>query len=116
MKVIHYIPSIDRASGGTTAYMQLLASELGRLIELHIVSHESPNPVKIEHCQIHYISLSFLGCMKKEWQELLNKIHPNIIHINCCWMPGCALTQKWAQESGYKVVLTPPWYVGAMDH
>ena len=27
MKIIHYIPSIDRSSGGTTAYMQLLANE-----------------------------------------------------------------------------------------
>ena len=41
MKIIHYIPSIDRSSGGTTAYMQLLANELGKLVELHIVSHVS---------------------------------------------------------------------------
>ena len=27
MRVIHYIPSLDRTSGGTTAYMQLLCGE-----------------------------------------------------------------------------------------
>lgn len=46
MRVIHYIPSLDRTSGGTTAYMQLLTKELGRLVELHVVSHTSENPVK----------------------------------------------------------------------
>lgn len=54
--------------------------------------------------------------MKKEWKTLLQEIHPDIIHINCCWMPGCAFTQKWAQQLGYKVVLTPhgmlePWII-----
>lgn len=116
MKVVHYIPSIDRSSGGTTAYMQLLANELGELVELYIVSHESPNPVKIGNCQIRYISHSILGEMKKEWWVLLNEIHPDIVHVNCCWMPGCAFTQKWAQQLGYKIVLTPhgmlePWII-----
>ncbi len=45
MRVIHYIPSLDRTSGGTTAYMQLLTKELGRLVELYVVSHTSENPV-----------------------------------------------------------------------
>ena len=61
MKVIHYIPSIDRASGGTTAYMQLLADKLGKLVELHVVSHESDNPVTLDNCRIHYISPFFSG-------------------------------------------------------
>lgn len=52
--------------------------------------------------------------MKQEWKRLLNEVQPDIVHINCCWMPQCALTQKWAQQAGYKVVLTPqgklePW-------
>lgn len=33
MKVIHYIPSIDQNTGGTATYIQLLAKELGKLIE-----------------------------------------------------------------------------------
>lgn len=116
MKIIHYIPSIDRTSGGTTAYMQLLAIELGKLVELHIVSHVSLNPVGIENSQIHYIPSSVLNRMKKEWQALLNKIQPDVIHVNCCWMPQCAFAQKWAQQLGYKVVLTPhgmlePWII-----
>lgn len=39
MKILHYIPSIDRTSGGVGAYMQLLTAELGKLVELHVVTH-----------------------------------------------------------------------------
>ena len=54
--------------------------------------------------------------MKRQWLFLLNEINPDIVHINCCWMPGCALTQKWSQELNYKIVLTPhgmlePWII-----
>lgn len=115
MKILHYIPSIDRTSGGTTTYLQLLAKELGKLTELHIVSHTSDNPVTLENCQIHFIaSLKHFVEMERQWQYLLYDIKPDIVHINCCWMPQCALTQKWAQQSGYKLVVTPhgmlePW-------
>ena len=55
MRVIHYIPSLDRTSGGTTAYMQLLTKELGRLVELYVVSHTSENPVKMDNCKVYFI-------------------------------------------------------------
>lgn len=115
MKILHYIPSLDRTSGGTTAYMQLLARELGKLTELHVITHISDNPVKMSNCQVHYIAgLKHPLQMKKEWTGLLRDIQPDVVHINCCWMPGCALTQKWTQKAEYKVVLTPhgmlePW-------
>lgn len=115
MVIFHYIPSIDRTSGGTTTYLQLLAKELGKLSKLHIVSHTSDTPVDLENCQVHFIApLKHIIKMKRQWQHLLNEFKPDIVHVNCCWMPQCALTQKWAQQLGYKVVLTPhgmlePW-------
>lgn len=115
MKIIHYIPCIDRTFGGTTAYMQLLADELGKLVELHVITHSSANPVKIGNTQMHYIpAIGHLRAMKRQWKELLDKIQPDVVHVNCCWTPGCALVQRWAQAMGYKVVLTPhgmlePW-------
>ena len=69
MKVLHYIPSIDRSSGGTTAYIQLLANELGKLTELHIVSHKEKHPINRKNSTIHYISPSVLNGMKKEWKK-----------------------------------------------
>ena len=115
MRIIHYIPSIDRTSGGTTAYLQLLAKELGKLVELHIVTHISANPVEMEDGQIHYIAtLRRVREMKRQWTYLLYEIKPDVVHVNCCWMPQCALVQRWAQRLGYKIVLTPhgmlePW-------
>lgn len=115
MKVIHYIPTIDRNWGGTTAYMQLLANELGKLTELHIFTHASENPVKIQNCQIHNLAtIKHPIEFRRQFQFLLKGIQPDVFHVNGCWTPSCALTQKWAQETGVKVVLTPhgmlePW-------
>lgn len=118
MKVIHFIPSIDRASGGVGAYMQLLSKELGKLCELHIVTSKSENPLPMESAKLHYIpcNITAYSRMRKEWISLLNEIHPDIVHVNCCWLPCSAFTQKWAQSLGYKVVLTPhgmlePWII-----
>lgn len=116
MKIIHFIPSLDRTSGGTASYMQLLANELGKLGDLYIITAPTQNPLQINYAQTIFIPCSWKEKihMKKEWIKLLNNIHPDIIHVNCCWLPQCAWAQLWAQELGYKVVLTPhgmlePW-------
>lgn len=118
MKVIHFIPSIDRTSGGVGVYMQLLSKELGKLCELHIVTSKSENPLPIENATLHYIPCNITAYfnMKKEWISLLNTIHPDIVHVNCCWLPCSAFTQKWAQQLGFKVILSPhgmlePWII-----
>lgn len=115
MKVIHYTPSLDRLWGGTAMYMKLLAKELGKRVELHVTSHTSENELCMEYCKVHYLtSWKYPKKMKQDWILLLDKVHPDIVHINCCWTPSCALLQKWAQQLGYMVVLTPhgmlePW-------
>lgn len=116
MKIIHFIPSIDRTSGGVGSYMQLLAKELGKLCKLYIVTANTDNQLIIENAKVLYIPCNIrkYSSMKKEWNRILDEIKPDLVHVNCCWMPCCALTQKWAQKKGYKVILTPhgmlePW-------
>lgn len=115
MKILHYIPSIDRTSGGVGGYMQLLSKELGKIVELHVATQRSENMLKLENCTVHFLpSWKHIFKMKHKWGKLLNEIKPDVVHCNCCWIPDSALTQKWAQEKGYKVVLTPhgmlePW-------
>lgn len=114
MRILHYLPSLDRTSGGTTAYMQLLAAELGKLAELHIATHPSPNPAPVANARVHYVSPSLLGGMKRQWRRLLDDVRPDFVHVNGCWMPQCVFAQRWAQQAGYKVVLSPhgmlePW-------
>ncbi|MDE6150612.1 MAG: glycosyltransferase [Prevotella sp.] len=117
MKIIHYIPSIDRTSGGVGAYMQLLTVELGKLVELHVVTHREDNPLELENCTVHYIPKNnnpFSQRGKKKFMRLLDDIHPDVFHTNCCWLPMSARMAIWAKRLGYKVVYTPhgmlePW-------
>lgn len=116
MKIIHFIPSIDRAAGGTTSYMQLLAKELGKLCELYIVTAPSAKPVEMENAQVKFIPCEWKqrSAMKSAWNKLLQEIKPDVVHVNCCWMPQCVWAQLWAQKAGYKAVLSPhgmlePW-------
>ncbi len=117
MKILHYIPSIDEESGGIGAYMQLLTRDLGKLCELHVVTHKSDKMRELENCNLHFIPdnvnpLSSAG--KSEFMQLLNQINPDAFHSNCCWRPMSAWTAMWAKKAGYKVVYTPhgmlePW-------
>lgn len=117
MRVLHYIPSIDEASGGVGAYMQLIAKGLNELVELHVATVASPRPRKVDCAGLHTVS-SWKNPLKlkKEWLKLLERLKPDVVHVNCCWNPSCAWVEKWAQQKGYKVVLTPhgmlePWIV-----
>ena len=118
MKIIHYIPSIDRTAGGTSTYMQVLAKGLGELAEVHIITHDSENSLPIENCTVHYVPE--YNPFKRSWKRLvtnlIDEVKPDIVHVNCCWMPACAAVQRIAQKRGYKVVLTPhgmlePWII-----
>lgn len=116
MKILHYIPSIDRTSGGVGTYMQLLTAELGKLVELHVVTHKETNPLELKNCHVHFIENNnpFLPKEKKNFIFLLNEIKPDVFHANCCWLPMSAYTAMWARNAGYHVVYTPhgmlePW-------
>jgi len=106
MKIIHYIPSIDRTAGGTSTYMQVLAKGLGELVEVHIITHASENPLAMENCTVHYVPEynPFKGAWRKRVAEMMEVVKPDIVHVNCCWMPACAAVQRIAQKHGYKVV------------
>lgn len=118
MKIVHYIPSIDRTAGGISTYMQVLAKPLGTMAEVHIMTHASENPLPMENCKVHDIPRyqPFSGVWKKTVVDLLDSVRPDIVHVNCCWTPDCAMIQRLAQKRGYKVVLTPhgmlePWII-----
>lgn len=118
MKIIHYIPSIDRMAGGISTYMQVLAKPLGTMAEVHIMTHASENPLPMENCKVHDIPRyrPFSSVWKKAVVDLLDSVRPDIVHVNCCWTPDCAMFQQLAQKRGYKVVLTPhgmlePWII-----
>lgn len=116
MRVLHYIPSIDRASGGVGVYMQLLANGLGRLCDLHVLTHRSAEEYALPNCTVHYIAPKWLpwnNC-KREFVALVRELNPDVVHVNCCWTPLCSLVAMWAKDLGKKVVYSPhgmlePW-------
>ena len=118
MKVIHYIPSIDRIAGGTSTFIQILGKELGKLVEVHIITHASENPLSIDNCKVHNVSSynPFNGRFKNEVSKLIDMVKPDFVHVNCCWRLECTLVQRLAQRRSIKVVLTPhgmlePWII-----
>ena len=122
MKVLQFIPSISLRDGGTTTYIQELAPELGKLVELHVCALGNiEDCIPLPNTTVHTIeiSLKHVFRMKRQWMQLLDEVKPDIVHVNCCWMPQCALVQRWTREkmgSSVRVFITPhgmlePWIV-----
>ncbi len=118
MKILHFIPSIDRSSGGVGAYLQLLAHDLGKMVELHIVSHRSENELLIENSTIHFIDgrRTHLRKAKAEFMKILDELRPDVVHINCCWELLSSFTVFWAKQRHYPVLITThgmlePWVI-----
>lgn len=109
MTILHYISTIDESSGGLGAYMQLLTRELGKLVDLHVLTHKRNNERQLSNCTIHYVPFKWKpwdNC-KREFLQLVDELHPDVVHVNCCWTPTCALITKWAKLVGIKVVYSP---------
>lgn len=101
MKVLQFIPSLNAYDGGTTTYMQELTPALGKLVELHVCAlGRLEDCVKLENATVHTIELKLKNVcqMHRQWMSLLEEINPDIVHINCCWLPQCALVQYWTRQ------------------
>ena len=101
MKVLQFIPSMSLKDGGTTTYIQELAPELGKLVDLHVCALGNlEDCIHLKNATVHTIevSLKHIFRMKRQWMALLDDIKPDIVHINCCWMPQCALVQRWTRQ------------------
>jgi len=109
MKIVHYIPFISKSKGGVPAYMALLARDLGKLCELHVLTHRAEDDYELECCTIHYIDNRWLpwNSCKNDFLQLLADIQPDVFHTNACWDPLTALTAIWAKQAGFRVVFTP---------
>ena len=116
MKIIHYIASIDKTGGGTTEYMRLLGTAMGKRCEMVIATSISPNPVPIEGVRIKYFNTRLKNWfrMLKAFKIFLVQEQPDVIHINGIWDPQNWGFQKQANKLGIKVILSPhgmlePW-------
>lgn len=111
MKVLQFFPSINISDGGTTTYIKELAPALGRMVELHVCAlGDKKNCVPLENATVHTIevSLKHICRMKRQFMAVLDEVKPDVVHINCCWMPQCALVQKWTREWQHKSIIHNP--------
>lgn len=118
MKVIHFVTSIDCSLGGVSTYMQLLSKELGKFVNLIVVTCPSDNPLKLENCQVKYLPSSLLELhkFKKQWINILQTESPDIVHINGIWMIQTWIAQREALRFGISTYITPhgmlePWII-----
>ncbi|MFD1294225.1 glycosyltransferase [Lutibacter holmesii] len=116
MKVIHFIASIDKTGGGTTAYMKIVAEGLAKFnINQIIISGRSDNPVEIHGVKLKlFESLGLtpfhrvrVKGLLKSYISILKLEKPDIIHINGLWNYENSLFQKAAKSLNIKVILSP---------
>ena len=43
MRVVHYVPFIDRTKGGVSAFIDILSRDLGDACDLYVITHMSDN-------------------------------------------------------------------------
>lgn len=125
MKVLQFFPSLSERDGGTTTYMQQLAVALAPRVELHLcvlTDLEACAPIPGAHLHRIELRLAHLWQMRRQWLAVLDEVGPDVVHINCCWMPQCALVQYWTRHysrrkgRAIRLVITPhgmlePWLV-----
>lgn len=116
MKVIHFVTAIDRSLGGVSMYMQLLTKELGKIVDLIVVTRPTQNPLLLENCKVIYLPLpvSQLGNFRKQWIDILEEEHPDVVHINGIWMIQTWIIQREALKRGIRTYITlhgmlEPW-------
>ena len=110
MKVIHFIASIDKSAGGTTAYMKLLAEEMNsNELQIIVAAGSSVDPVKLEGVKTQFFNkkLNRWFVLKKEFKAFLIQENPDLVHINGIWNPENYLFQSVAQKLGIKIILSP---------
>lgn len=116
MKVVHYMPSIDKSTGGTAIYLQELASSLKTQVDLYVLTSFSENPVDLNEVNVQFLDLSLINIFKLENEALLlfKSIKPDILHLNTIWLPQNHFILNAAQKLNIPIILTPhgmlePW-------
>ena len=118
MRILHYIPSMEVASGGTTTFSTTLLPELSMSDEIFLVTHRHGEMVSIGGCQVFFApKFGLTGVSFRRFvRRILAQISPDIVHVNTCWLPTTAVFVELSARYGCKTVLSPhgmlePWII-----
>lgn len=101
MKVLQFVPSLSLADGGTTTYMLQSVPVLGQMCELHVCALGAlEDMVPLSNCTMHSLrnDMAHFWKMRREWIGLLDMIQPDVVHVNCCWMPQISMVIRWTDQ------------------
>jgi len=118
MKILHTISSIDKNSGGTSTYLQILSNELVKNISLGIATISTNNPLLMDKkTNLFQANPSFLG-YSKELKTYLTQINTDILHGNGMWQYPVHAMAKSARIRQIPYILSPhgmlePWALNA---
>lgn len=118
MKVIHFVVDIDASSGGVSAYVQLLAKELGKLVDLLVVACRTKTPLALENCRVRFLPRPTSGIVqfRAGWLKILREEQPDIVHVNGIWMLQPWIVQREAMRLDIPTCITvhgmlEPWII-----
>ncbi len=118
MKVVHFVTAIDYSLGGVSVYMQMLAKELGKFVDLLVVTRQTADPLHLDNCRVKFLPfpMNKIFMFRDEWVKILEDEQPDIVHINGIWMIQTWIVQREALRMGFKTLITPhgmlePWII-----
>ena len=116
IKVVHFITSIDKSSGGTTTYLKLLTEQIAAEVDITVVAGLTPSPVPLSGVKVRHFDMSGkkLFQFKKEIASFLDELKPDLVHINGIWELPNVVMQNVAEKKGIPVIISPhgmlePW-------
>lgn len=116
MRVIHVISSIDKNSGGTSTYLQLLANEIINKISVSIHTLRSDNPL-LPSSDVD-VNFSRSDKFLTEFKQNLKLCQTDIYHGNGLWQMPVHVMAKDAQNKQIPYIISPhgmlePWALNA---
>ena len=97
-------------------YVQLLAKELGRLVDLVVVTGLTDNPLRLENSRVVFLPMPLgqILTFRRQWIRILEDERPDVVHINGIWMLQTWIVQREALRMEIKTFITPhgmlePW-------
>lgn len=117
MKIGHVISSIDKESGGTSTYIQLLANELAKDIGVNIATLKSFDPLLLnKNVNIFSAAKSFpkFLAFSAELKKYLNLLETDLFHGNGLWQYPVHAMATTAQKREIPYIISPhgmlePW-------
>jgi len=121
IQICHVISSIDKNSGGSAVFVQLVSNEQVKNIKVSIVTNKSNCPLDINNSvQIFTASTSFriLQGYSDELKSILNCIETDLFHGNGLWQFPVHTMAKVARKKNIPYIISPhgmlePWALNA---